>query len=188
MGAGFTGCARGSGQVAVTGAGGWVNRNLCRAMRLEARSDAELLEAKEAPGTVEHIGARVVRGAGREAKEVGVEFGELGPLVVPLAHGQELAELGGGEDGAKGGKAGELLGDAGAKVLRQEHGPVEGHVVSDQQRRRASDDVLRKLREGLIEGDAFLKSNLGRYALDRRRLLGDGEAVRTDDVIAVEVL
>jgi len=141
-------------------------------MRLQARGDAELLEAEEAPGAVEHIGARVVRDAGREAKEVGVEFGEPGPLVVVLAHGQELAELGSGEHGAKGGKAGELLGDVGAKVLRQEHGLVEGHVVRDQQRRQASNDVLGKLREGLSKGDALLEGILGRYAVERRRFLG----------------
>ena len=54
-------------------------------MRLQARGDAELLEAKEALGAVEDIGARVVRDAGREAKKVGVELDELGPLVVALA-------------------------------------------------------------------------------------------------------
>src|ERR1035437_667128 len=146
------------------------------------------LAADETVTIISAIGARVVRDARREAKKVGVEFDELGPLVVALAHGQELAELGSGEHGAKGGKAGELLGDVGAKVLRQEHRPVEGHVVRDQQRRKASNDVLGKLREGLSKGDALLEGILGRYAVDRRRFLGDCEAVRTDDVIAVEVL
>jgi len=81
---------------------------------------------------VQDIGASVMGGARQAAEKVVVQFDELGPFVLSLAHGQELAKLGGGGHGAERGEGGELLGDCGAKVFREENRPVERHVVSDE--------------------------------------------------------